>query len=163
MITTLLRKYTFYIFWSLLYLGIVNESEMVLNLSTQIGLNLTRPGQELDYSDMLNIDQQSTFNTALQVIVFFSTFFIHFKARYELYLHLNYIMLLQSKCLGQWFWLLSWLLYQLYRSSHGTAKKFSPQSRAQVKENFKTSSIIIMQFFYHVKQLIVFLLFKIII
>ena len=51
-----------------MYLGIVNESEMVLNLSTQIGLNLTRPGQELDYSDMLNIDQQSTFNTALQVI-----------------------------------------------------------------------------------------------
>ena len=57
-----------YIFLSFLYLGIVNESEMVLNLSTQIGLNLTRPGQELDYSDMLNIDQQSTFNTALQVI-----------------------------------------------------------------------------------------------
>ena len=33
-----------------------NETEMVLNLSTQIGLNLTRPGQELDYSQMLGID-----------------------------------------------------------------------------------------------------------
>ena len=53
------------------YLGVENSSEMVLNLSTQIGLNLTRPGQELDYSDMLNIDQQSTFNTGLQVLFLF--------------------------------------------------------------------------------------------
>ena len=39
-------------------------TEMVLNLSTQIGLNLTRPGQELDYSDMLD----TSFSSSLQVI-----------------------------------------------------------------------------------------------
>ena len=38
-------------------------AEMVLNLSTQIGLNLTRPGQELDYSDMLD----TSLSTGLQV------------------------------------------------------------------------------------------------
>jgi len=45
----------------------LQQPEMVLNLSTQIGLNLTRPGQtELDYTNMLDIDQDNTFTTSLQ-------------------------------------------------------------------------------------------------